>query len=157
MQNTPATNTEQKAERRGGARERNGGGWNKWQPQRATVMDDATGAYRQQTLDEAMDSARAIVRHYVSMGYPHETICELMKPRINSPKTLRRHFRQELDFGKAEANARVGATAFSMAVSGRDPSMTRFWLRTQAGWSEGASARNAGAVRIVSIPGDDRL
>jgi len=37
--------------------------------------------------------------------------------------------------GKDKRTARVAGVAYEMAVSGENPSMTTFWLKTQAGWS----------------------
>jgi hypothetical protein len=55
---------------------------------------------------------------------------------MRSPKTLRKHFRHELDTGHAEANAQVAQTLYRMAVSGVHPAATMFWLKTQARWRE---------------------
>lgn len=49
---------------------------------------------------------------------------------------LRKYSNPFYQSGKAKAIARVAKTAFDMAVSGRCPAMTMFFLKTQAGWSE---------------------
>ena len=51
---------------------------------------------------------------------------------VRSPKTLRKHFRQELSSGMAEANAVVARVAYEMALSGRYPAMTIFWTKCQS-------------------------
>jgi hypothetical protein len=38
---------------------------------------------------------------------------------LRSPKTLRKHFREELDRGRTGADVEVGNTLYKMAVSGR--------------------------------------
>ena len=48
-----------------------------------------------------------------------------------APKTLRKHFRQELTRGAIEANAKVGQTIFAMATSGRNIAATIYWERTR--------------------------
>jgi hypothetical protein len=46
---------------------------------------------------------------------------------LRSPKTLRKHFRAELNAGLAEATWAVARVAYEMANSGRYPQMTIFW------------------------------
>src|SRR5580704_6102982 len=53
---------------------------------------------------------------------------------LRSPKTLRKHFREELDHGRIGANIRVAKTLYEMAISGRNLSATVFWLERRAGW-----------------------
>lgn len=42
--------------------------------------------------------------------------------------------KEAIDRGRAKANMNVAKSAYSMATSEEHPSMTMFWLRTQAGW-----------------------
>jgi len=50
-------------------------------------------------------------------------------------KTLRRHYRDELDLSMAKANATIGGALFNKAKAGDTASMT-FWLKTRARWRE---------------------
>lgn len=50
------------------------------------------------------------------------------------PKTLRQHYRAELDAGVSRANEAVARALFQKAISGDTTSMI-FWLKTRAGWS----------------------
>ena len=52
---------------------------------------------------------------------------------LRSPKTLRKHFREDLDRGRIEAIIRVRKTLLEMATSGKHPSATIHWLNRQAG------------------------
>jgi hypothetical protein len=54
-----------------------------------------------------------------------EQICQVMN--IRSEKTLRKHFRTELQEGSLHATVTVARTAFKMATSGDYPAMTFFW------------------------------
>lgn len=51
---------------------------------------------------------------------------------LRSPKTLRKHFREELDRGRIGADIEVGKTLFRMAASGKRPSATIYYLNRQA-------------------------
>jgi hypothetical protein len=64
-----------------------------------------------------------------AMGTPQEDTARLIG--IRSPKTLRKHFRKELDLGATEANYKVATTLFSMATSGQCPAATIFWMKTR--------------------------
>jgi hypothetical protein len=77
---------------------------------------------------------RTIVRSLAAYGFRHETIARAIG--IRSPKSLRKHYREELDRGQLEANAKVAQTAFQMASSGQHPVMTIYWLKCRAGWKE---------------------
>jgi hypothetical protein len=51
-------------------------------------------------------------------------------------KTLRKHFRPELDCGADKANAQVAGAAHKMAISCKCPALTIFWLKTRNRWRE---------------------
>src|SRR5579862_7308874 len=71
---------------------------------------------------------RKLVRYLAAIGLRHERIASVVE--IRSPKTLRKHFRKDIAEGTAEATATITAAAYEMAVSGKYPGMTRFWLST---------------------------
>jgi hypothetical protein len=52
-----------------------------------------------------------------------------------APKTLRKHFRQELDTGAADANALVAQSLHAKAVNGNVVA-AMFWLKCRAGWTD---------------------
>jgi hypothetical protein len=54
------------------------------------------------------------------------------------PKTLRKHYRRELDHGHVEANAKVAENLYRKATGeGREAVVAAiFWLKTRAGWKE---------------------
>lgn len=51
------------------------------------------------------------------------------------PKTLRKHYREELDLGESKANAQVAGFLFSAAKNGNVTAQI-FWLKTRAKWRE---------------------
>jgi replication-associated recombination protein RarA len=89
---------------------------------------------------------RHLVRSMAGMGIPHGEIAR--KIGVRSPKTLRKHFRHELDLGATEANYKVAQTLFQMATSGKSPAATIFWAKTRNRFKE----RPADDVRHVAPP-----
>lgn len=65
--------------------------------------------------------------------------------------TLKKHAKPFLKKGKAKAKAQVAQTAYRMAISGKIPSMTMFWLKTQAGWQEGRMASDTVESNLSSL------
>lgn len=53
-----------------------------------------------------------------------------------SKTTLQRHYKDIMSIVRVDNIAQVANVAFEMAVSGKNPSMTMFYLKTQAEWRE---------------------
>lgn len=51
-------------------------------------------------------------------------------------KLLKLYYEKELRVTLNLANAMVARVALQMAMSGRNPDMTKFWLKAKAGWQE---------------------
>jgi hypothetical protein len=67
------------------------------------------------------------------------------------PKTLRKHYRDELDFGQTKANAQVAGFLFNSARSGNVTAQI-FWLKTRANWKETPSEhRHMGAFGTFDV------
>jgi hypothetical protein len=80
------------------------------------------------------EEQRRLVKSLSACGVQHEQIGRRID--IRSAKTLRKHFREELDAGALEANTSVVQTLYKMATSGKHPMATMFWLKCRAGWRE---------------------
>ena len=80
------------------------------------------------------DEERKLVEQMCAVGIPQESICLVVRDGIDD-KTLRKHFRRELDTSKIKANAKVGGALFNKAMAG-DTSAAIFWAKTQMGWKE---------------------
>jgi hypothetical protein len=78
------------------------------------------------------DALRQTVQLHTTVGTDQPTIARVIGI---DPKTLRKHYRDELDISKAKANATVGGALFNKAKGG-DTSAMIFWMKTQAGWRE---------------------
>jgi len=72
------------------------------------------------------------VEEMVTIGLDQHTIAKVMGI---SNATLTKYYSHNLLVGKDKRTARVAGVAYEMAVSGESPSMTTFWLKTQAGWN----------------------
>jgi hypothetical protein len=82
--------------------------------------------------NQPSEEQRNRVKALAGLGLSQENICDVIG--LRSPKTLRKRFRRELAEGFVEANSKVRQTAFQLAMSGRDPRSTMFWLRTRLRW-----------------------
>ena len=80
------------------------------------------------------DELRAKVRQLSHVGVPHDDIAKIVEC---SPKTLRKHFRRELDLGSAEANAMMGGYLYQNGKDGNVAAQI-FWMKSRAGWRESA-------------------
>src|SRR6478609_716922 len=62
------------------------------------------------------------------------------------PKTLRKHYRDELDLGETKANAQVAGFLFNSARNGNVTAQI-FWLKTRARWRETPTElRHSGSI-----------
>ncbi len=82
---------------------------------------------------------RAMVEAMAGYGIPHEDIATVVGI---APKTLREHYREQLDRGHVKANAQVAGNLFKIATGTGREAVTAaiFWLKCRAGWSEYAPA-----------------
>nr|WP_052403033.1 DNA methyltransferase [Roseomonas aerilata] len=79
------------------------------------------------------EEQRRTVRVMAGFGIPQPDIATLLEI---DPKTLRLHFRRELDCGSVEATVKVAQTLFQMATSGQNTAASIFWMKARAGWRE---------------------
>jgi hypothetical protein len=79
------------------------------------------------------DEQRKVVKTMAAFGTPQDDIAVVLDI---APKTLRKHFRSDLDRGSIEANAKVMQTLFGMATSGTNTAASIFWAKTRCGLQE---------------------
>ena len=77
---------------------------------------------------------RELVIAHTRVGTRQDIIASILG--IKCCKTLRKHYREELDHATSEANAIVGGALFNKAVNDNDTAAQIFWLKTRAGFSE---------------------
>ena len=81
---------------------------------------------------EPTKSKREAVKLHATVGTPQEVIADILSI---DPKTLRKHYREELDQSTAKANANMGGTLYNKGMGG-DVTAMIFWMKTRAGWRE---------------------
>ena len=59
-------------------------------------------------------------------------------------KTLRKHYRKQLDEGKAKANSQVGLSLFQQAKAGNTAAAI-WWTKSQMGWKDTSRVEVTGA------------
>ena len=74
------------------------------------------------------------------------------------PKTLRKHYRDELDLGSTKATARVAEFLFRKATTEGHQCVTAaiFWMKTRGGWREAPQTHEI-AVKPASQMTDEEL
>lgn len=96
-------------------------------------------------LFEPTPEQRKRVLTMVGVGISHAEICLVVthngKPL--SLKTLRKHFREELNTGTVIANAQVGGAIFKAALEGK-PGAQALWAKCRMGWKETQAIEHSG-------------
>jgi len=78
------------------------------------------------------EEQRQLVTVLSSYGIRQEDIAT--EVGLCSPKTLRKHFREELDHGRIGSEIKVRKTFYRLAESGKHPYTTIQWLKRREGW-----------------------
>ncbi len=91
---------------------------------------------------------RRQVEALAAYGIPEQDIARVV---AIDPKTLRKHYREELDLGQTKANAQVAGFLFNSARNGNVTAQI-FWLKTRAQWKEVPSEhRHVAAVGTMDV------
>jgi hypothetical protein len=108
---------------------------------------------------QVTDAMRKEVQSLAARGVPQDSIAALIGC---DAKTLRKHCRDELDRGMAEANSQVVGALFENAVNGNIAAQI-FWAKTRMGWREGKEPENPTqgtpvtlASPVVFLPDNNR-
>src|ERR1700681_2214160 len=93
-------------------------------------------------LFEPTEDQRRTVKALSGYGVPQNGIA--IHIAVDA-KTLRKHFRNELDRGSVEATAKVAQTLFHLATVEKNVASVIFWMKARAGWRETVRQENTGA------------
>ena len=100
-------------------------------------------------------TSRRQVEAMAAYGVPETDIARVIGI---DPKTLRKHYRDELDVGAIKANSRIAESLYRKALGDGAQSVTAaiFWLKTRARWKETSlhEVTQAGPVKIELVPGE---
>ena len=106
---------------------------------------------------------RRQVEAMAAFGIPELNIARVVNI---DPKTLRKHYREELDTDQTKATAKVAESLFRKATTDGPQSVTVaiFWLKTRGGWHETPQTHEVGGregsplivefVKILGVPGE---
>ena len=101
-------------------------------------------------------ATRELVARSSGLGLPHESIAHLVGNGI-SDITLRKHYRAELDVGRAKAHLAVAATLYDKACSGDTGAMV-WYTKCQMRWSPPpAIVEVSGSISISAALADASL
>lgn len=81
---------------------------------------------------EPTKATRELVKLHSMVGTPQSVIADILEI---DDKTLRKHYRRELDLSTHQSNAQVGGALYNKAVKGDTAAMI-FWMKTRAKWRE---------------------
>jgi len=99
-------------------------------------------------LHEPTIEMRKLVESSSGLGLPHESIAVLVGI---DDKTLRKHYRAELDMGKAKAHGKIAKTLYQKALLG-DTTCLIWWTKAQMRWSETVKQELTGENGEALIP-----
>ena len=87
---------------------------------------------------KATESDKQTVQRMAAMDCRHDDISKVL---AIPTKTLRKHYRTELEKGAIEANLTVMESLFKMATSGTNTAAATFWVKTRCGMREKPRSR----------------
>ena len=95
---------------------------------------------------------RQQVERMSAVGIPQESIARVVNAEKGGidVKTLRKHFRVELDTAKIKADAVVSGSLYNKCVNG-DTSAIIWWEKTRQGRKETQVNEHAGEIKAISV------
>jgi len=100
------------------------------------MIESETKRGRGRPVFEPTAEQRRLVKALAAVGVSQNDIALVVE--IDA-KTLRKHFRTELDLGAIEANAKVAQALFKRATEEKGAAGVQaaiFWLKVRAGWRD---------------------
>jgi len=99
-------------------------------------------------------TSRRQVEAMAGYGVPELAIARVI---AIDAKTLRKHYREELDTGQIKATAKVAESLFRKATSDGSQSVTAaiFWLKTRGGWRETPQSHQLAVTDLTKLSDAD--
>lgn len=94
------------------------------------------------TSHKPTEATRAQVEALAGYGIQQEQIAQYL---AIDAKTLRKHYRKELDGGATKANVMVARALHKNATDNANVAAQIFWMKTRCGWKETAVHEHTGA------------
>jgi hypothetical protein len=87
-------------------------------------------------------------------GVPESAVARVLSI---DPKTLRKHYRDELDTGQIKATAKVAESLFRKATTDGNQSVTAaiFWLKTRGGWRETPQSHQIAVTDVTKLSDEE--
>lgn len=85
---------------------------------------------------------QSLVSGMIACGASHESVARCLG--IDA-KTLRKHFRTEIDTAADKANAAVGNRIFRQALTSDNPAWAIWWSKVRMGWQDSSKIQHVGA------------
>jgi hypothetical protein len=94
--------------------------------------------------------SRRQVEAMAGYGVPETDIARVIG---TDAKTLRKHYRDELDTGQIKATAKVAEFLFRKATTDGSQAVTAaiFWLKTRGGWREAPQDHRVGIMDVTRL------
>lgn len=111
---------------------------------------------KRKALHKPTKEQRAQVEALSGFGIPHAEIGRYMGI---DPKTLRKHYRDQIDNGMTRANVAVLTSLHAQAVNGNITAAI-FWAKTRCGFREKSEVEHSGEIglrtfKLVVEPGSE--
>lgn len=109
------------------------------------------------TPHKVTQETQEIVQRLAKLGINQKLIAKYMGM---SHTTLSKHYKDIMSIVRIDNIAQVAETAFNLAVGGKCPNMTMFYLKTQAQWRETDKVEQSNEepitrIRIETVSGMD--
>ena len=98
--------------------------------------------------------SRRQVEAMAAYGVPELAVARVL---AIDPKTLRKHYRDELDTGQIKATAKVAESLFRKATGEGSQSVTAaiFWLKTRGGWRETPQSHQVAVTDLTKLTDEE--
>ncbi len=121
----------------------------KGEPANALQLEVLAGPHARRPQYEPTPADRATVQNLAACGVPHKDICRCLGVDGIDDKTMRLHFKDELETSLTKVKA-LATSKVVMAMQAGEPWAICFFLKCRAGWREKQDVEISGAIEVNS-------